>query len=282
MKKVFTTSLGKAAAFSAIALAVTAAVAQDAERGRQIPHPHADVKVNKQLIITGQPPANFNPQFTFNVHVTENKLPPAPEGCKWEEPKYEPAGGNTTAVTGNGVTGGPAQVTVINHLVCAPPCPGKELTIPLDGLSQWTKSGGGSFANVTSINPAWISNGGVTKWVGLSANGSAPSNASYTAQIPFCSCPLSKVDVQVTGYRVDDKGLISLTGPATITGSPISASNNFRVTNAAVSGLMSTVTGSTQGSYVLNNQVTNGIVVSGWTMGGSIRLQKGYLGACKI
>ena len=130
-------------------------------------------------------------------------------------------------------------------------------------------------------SPAWIPNGGVTKWVGLSANGNAPSNASYTAQIPFCSCPLSKVDVQVTSYRVDDKGLISLTGPATITGSPINASNNFRTNDPPVAGVISAVTGINQGSYVLKNQVTNGILVSGWTMGGSIRLQKGYLGACQ-
>ena len=46
MKKVFATSLGEAAAISAIALAVTAAVAQDAERGRPLV---ADVKINKQL-----------------------------------------------------------------------------------------------------------------------------------------------------------------------------------------------------------------------------------------
>ena len=274
MKTSLATSLGKAAAFSAIALAVTAAVAQDAERPRPLV---ADVKINKQLQIEGQPPAGYNPQFSFNVNVTENELPKPPEGCRWEKPTYQPPGGNTTATTG-----GAAQVTVTNHLVCAPPCPGKELSIPLDGLSQWTKSGGGSFANVTSTNSAWIPNGGVTKWVGLSANGNAPSNASYTAQIPFCSCPLSKVDVQVTSYRVDDKGLISLIGPPAISGAPIPASNNFRVTNAAVGGGFSTVTGSTPGSYVLNNQVTNGIVVSGWTMGGSIRLQKGYLGACKI
>ena len=78
MKKVFATSLGEAAAISAIALAVTAAVAQDAERGRPLV---ADVKINKQLQITGQPPAVFNPQFTFNVGVTENELPKPPEGC---------------------------------------------------------------------------------------------------------------------------------------------------------------------------------------------------------
>ena len=274
MKKSLATSLGKAAAFSAIALAVTAAVAQDAERIRPLV---ADVKINKQLQIEGQPPAGYNPQFSFNVTVTENELPKPPEGCRWEKPTYQPANGNTTAVTGNGVTGVPAQVTVINHLVCARPCPGKALTIPLDGLSVWT---GAPFVNAT--NSAWIPNSGTIKWVGLSANGNAPPNASYTAQIRFCSCPHSEVGVQVTNYRVDDKGSISLIGPPTITGSPINASNNFRTNDLPVAGVISALTGINQGSYVLKNQVTNGILVSGWTMGGSIRLQKGYLGACQI
>ena len=169
-------------------------------------------------------------------------------------------------------------MTVTNHLVCAPPCPGKTLTIPLDGLSQWT---GGPFVKVTNTHTAWIPNGGVINWVGLSSNGNAPQNASYTARIPFCSCPHSEVGVQVTNYRVDDRGLISLTGGPPTISSTIIASNNFRIGDGPVAGVISAMTGNTAGSYVLNNQVTNGIAVSGWTMGGSIRLQKGYLGACQ-
>ena len=273
MKKTFATSLGKAAAFSAIALAVNAAVAQEAERVRPLV---ADVKITKQLQITGQPPAGYNPQFTFNVHVTENELPKPPEGCHWEKPTYQPAGGNATAVTGNGVTGAPAQVTVINHLVCAPKCEGGPLDISLGGVSQWRK-GSAAMVPVNPRHSAWAPNGAAT-WVN-DVNSMNIANGSYVADIKFCMCPGSKASVQIANFKADDKAITTLT-PGTFS----LTAGGFGSSAPAATGTGGAVnTSGAPQNFSLNNTVTNiGGGPMGWMMTGNLRIENGYLGACRV
>ena len=271
MKKSLATSFGKAAAFSAIALAVSAALAQDAERIRPL---SADVKINKQLQITGQPPAGYNPQFTFNVNVTENELPKPPEGCRWEKPTYQPPGGNTTATTG-----GAAQVTVINHLVCRPrtKCDdAQSLSVSLAGLSQWTNPSGPAFVN--AYKNAWVPNGGNVSWVGFNANGSAGPSLEYDAQIKFCACPKAEVRANVQNYRADDRATLSMTPSSS---APIQA-GTFPTSGAGAIGSLLSINGPNPTNYLLNNHIKNAGGPTGWTMTGMLTVNKGYLGACQI
>ncbi len=278
MKETFATSLGKAAAFSTMALAVGAAVAQDAERIRPLV---ADVKINKQLIVTGQPPANFNPQFTFNVNVTENRLPPAPEGCKWEEPKYEPAGGNTTAVTGNGVTGAPAQVTVINRLVCAPPdkCQGAgPLNISLTGISRWvrTSPAGPLYSwpsNTYSGTPGanWVS---VTPSINTDATG-----GDFKSEIQFCLCSGNIARADVNTYRADNSAKLTFDAPSPTVFAP---QNSFNPLNGP-GGTGSTSIGpfGSNQTHSLINTLHNDSGPTAWNMFGTLDIRKGYWGACE-
>ena len=271
MKKTLATSLGKAAAFSAIALAVTAAVAQDAERIRPLV---ADVKINKQLQIEGQPPAGYNPQFTFNVNVTENELPKPPEGCRWEKPTYQPPGGNTTATTG-----GAAQVTVTNHLVCRArtKCDdAQSLSVPLAGVSQWKNPSGPPFVN--AYMNAWIPNGGNVSWVGFNANGNAGPSLEYDAQIKFCACPKAEVRADVQNYRADDWATLTMTQS---TSSSISA-GTFPTSGTGASGSLLSTNGANPTNYLLNNHIRNAGGPTGWTITGILSVNKGYLGACEL
>ena len=270
MKKVFTTSLGKAAAFSAIALAVTAAVAQDAERIRPL---SADVKINKQLQITGQPPAGYNPQFTFNVNVTENELPKPPEGCRWEKPTYQPPGGNT-AVT----TGGAAQVTVINHLICRPrsKCDdAKALKIDLKGPSAWTPINGPQMSVATPY-PGWVPNSGVVSWVGQTPNGAGLNGGAgrkWSGDINFCLCS-GNATATIDNYRADNSAWLKFDNSGLIN----AGQDSFKSATGA-SGSISV--SSVLGTHLLSNQVTNDGGPSGWTMNGFLTIDKGYLGACE-
>lgn len=275
MKTSLATSLGKAAAFSAIALAVTAAVAQDAERLRPLA---ADVKIIKQLQITGQPPSGYSPQFTFNVQVTENELPKPPEGCRWEKPTYQPAGGNTTAVTGNGVTGAPAQVTVINHLVCRPrtKCDdAKALKIDLKGPSAWTPIGGAQMSVATPY-PGWVPNSGVVSWVGQTPTGAGLNGGvgrKWSGDINFCLCS-GNATATVDNYRADNSAWLKFDNSGLIN----APQDSFKSATGA-SGSISV--SSVPGTHQLSNQVTNDSGASGWTMNGFLMIDKGYLGACE-
>lgn len=266
MKKTFTTSLGKATAFTAIALAATAAMAQNEERVRPL---QADVKINKQLQITGQlPPGYTPPQFTFEVKVTENTLPPAPEGCKWEAPAYQPPGGNTTATTG-----GAAQVTVVNRLVCPPPPPiacqkAGAVNVSLLGAAPWNNPG--NFANVSPLIPGW-STSGTVKWVGQNTSGSQSGAAQYPADITFCLCEGAKAMADVKDYIADNSASIGFDSGTFLAAAPHPAFSGGTSGSGSVSGT---------GTHKLRNTVTNNGGPTGWTMNGTLAISKGYLGAC--
>ena len=155
----------------------------------------------------GQPPTGYDPQFTFNVNVTENELPKPPEGCHREKPTYQPTGGNTTATTG-----GVAQVTVTNHLVCRPrtKCDdAQSLSVSRTGASQWKNPSEPPSVNV--YMNAWIPKGSNVSRVGFNANGSAGPPLEYDAQIKFCVCPKAELRADVQNYRADDWATLSLT-----------------------------------------------------------------------
>ena len=244
MKKVFAPSLGKAAAFSAIALAVTAAVAQDAERSLPL---------------------------VADVNVTENELPKPPEGCHWEKPTYQPPGGNTTVTTG-----GAAQVTVINHLVCAPRCEGAPLNISLAGASLWLKAGVPPVALSPSFGTPWVPNGSNVMWMNDINTLNRP-NGSYDVDIKFCQCPGSTATAKVTNYMADDRGTLTL-APSGL-GSPALAGP---FSGPGTSPTLSVTNGLLPKTYTLGNKVENlGGGPTGWTMAGTLHIDKGYWGACK-
>ena len=273
MKNALATTLGKAAAFSAIALAVSAAVAQDAERVRpQV----ADVKINKQLRISGQPPAGYNPQFTFNVNVTENELPRPPEGCRWEKPTYQPAGGSTTATTG-----GAAQVTVINHLVCAPPdkCQSAgPLNTSLTGISRWVRTSppgplyswpSNTYAGTPGAN--WVS---VTPSINTDA-----AAGDFKSEIQFCLCKDATAKADVNTYRADNSAKLSFDG-AGIT--VIAPQNSFNSANGpGGSGPIPLGPFSGNQTHSLVNVLRNDGGPTAWNMFGTLAISKGYWGACE-
>ena len=272
MKKSLATSLGKAAAFSAIALAVSAALAQDAERIRPL---SADVKINKQLQITGQPQAGYNPQFNFNVNVTENELPRPPEGCRWEKPTYQPPGGNT-AVT----TGGAAQVTVINHLVCAPPdkCQqARELSTSLTGVSRWVRT------SPSGPLYSWPSNtyAGTpgANWVGVTPSISTTAPAGdFKTEIQFCLCSGGTAKADVNTYRADNSAKLSFDGTGTTVTAP---QNSFNSASPAGSGALSLPAASVNQTHSLVNVLHNDGGPTAWNMFGTLAVSKGYWGACE-
>ena len=286
MKKSLATSLGKAAAFSAISLAVSAAVAQSfpnvpggpalnatfSDPESSVKASHADVKINKQLVIVGQPPVGYNPQFSFNVGVTENALPDPPNGCTWDKPTYQPAGGNTTVATG-----ATAQITVVNRLVCPPPPPSViacqkagPVSVSLLGAATWNNPG--SYANVSPLIPGWKPNSSVVKWVGKNVTGGSAGPNPYESIITFCLCGDAKATADVNNYIADNKADIKFDAmPAFLNAAPRPAFSGGTSGSGSVAGA---------GTHKLRNTVSNATGPTGWTMNGTLAISKGYLGAC--
>ncbi|NJS37117.1 MAG: hypothetical protein HC765_13055 [Brachymonas sp.] len=170
----------------------------------------ARVNIDKVFTTQGDVPKDFNPRFSFDVKVTEEKLPPAPPGCKWETPKYEPANGQVNVNSGTA-----GKVTVINHLVCPAvdqACKdAKSLNVNLKGASQWLIAGQPPVP-VSPVPSIFFPNSSNIEWVQKS--GSTANSSTYEGKIEFCLCPNSRAQATVADYRSDDVGKLSFNGVA--------------------------------------------------------------------
>ena len=272
MKKTFATSFGKAMAFTAIALAVSAATAQNEERVKPL---HADVKINKIVKVTGQLPAGYNPQFTFNVSVTENELPKPPEGCRWDKPTYQPAGGNTTATTG-----GAGQVTVTNYLVCPTPPPDKcdqarDINVDLTGISRWVRTN--PSGPLYGWPTATYSGTPGANWVGVTPSISTASpTGDIRSEIPFCLCKGGEAKASVNTYRADNSARLTFDGVGTAVVAP---QNSFN--SGSGPGGNGTISTAAPGTHALVNVLRNDGGPAAWNMFGTLTVSKGYWGACE-
>ena len=251
----------------------------------------ANVKIDKVLEIQGPPPAGWVPTFQFQVGVKE-VLPPAPQGCQWKPVTYNPPSGNTSVASGQNATVQVKNVLVCEDEFCAH---AKPLSINLGLAASWYKPGSNAsihMTHVTSPPAAWATKAGpgslpfaaLGEWVGTNSSG-APSGGNASAEIPFCLCGNSTARADVKGLKADNHAVLRFdlpTGPIVVETTPQDPSS-FLPSKSHINGLGSVPNSTTvPTTHTLHANVANISKWTGFSMGGTLSINKGYLGACKL